>query len=348
MTPAKAFHLQGESCARLGSPFMARLMTILADGLDPAGKVGQAIHGWPGDASLLGDVVPLRLAGGLHNLVLTGRDRGLSATYPPNSADDSTLAAAVAVALSTHADFLVDWLQSPPQTNEVRRSAAILPGLATITRTFGLPLCLSELGASAGLNLLADRFRLKAGEQILGDAESAVRLRPNWQGDPPPDAAPNVVDRAGVDLAPIDLYDDTALTRLLSYLWPDQPDRATLTRAAAAMAVSAGLQVDRGDAAQWLKNRLETPRPGHVHVVFHTVAFQYFPQSSRACITELMEQAGRSATPDAPLAWLSMEADGDTASAGLTLRIWPGDVTLNLGRADFHGRWIDFRDSEPN
>ena len=57
------------------------------------------------------------------------------------------------------------------------------------------------------------------------------------------------------------------------------------------------------------------------------------------------EAAGAQATPNRPLAWLSMETDGDTTGkvgAALTLRLWPGDITLELGRADFHGRWINW------
>ena len=57
-------------------------------------------------------------------------------------------------------------------------------------------------------------------------------------------------------------------------------------------------------------------------------------------------RAAARATPEAPLAWLSMESDGDRSGAlgaALVLRLWPGDLHLALGRADFHGRWIDWR-----
>ncbi|MFT6537468.1 MAG: hypothetical protein ACJAQU_002380 [Loktanella salsilacus] len=38
-----------------------------------------------------------------------------------------------------------------------------------------------------------------------------------------------------------------------------------------------------------------------------------------------------------------MEADGtDAPGAALTLRLWPGNVTVQLARIDFHGRWIDW------
>lgn len=82
---------------------------------------------------------------------------------------------------------------------------------------------------------------------------------------------------------------------------------------------------------------------GHSCVVFHTIALQYFPPATKSEITNLMEAAGQAATKSTPLAWLGMEADGSTPGAALTLRLWPGDHHLDLGRADFHGRWIDFR-----
>ncbi|TDK41408.1 hypothetical protein [Antarcticimicrobium luteum] len=33
-------------------------------------------------------------------------------------------------------------------------------------------------------------------------------------------------------------------------------------------------------------------------------------------------------------------ADHWPAGSALTLRLWPGDLTIELGRADFHGRWV--------
>jgi hypothetical protein len=37
-----------------------------------------------------------------------------------------------------------------------------------------------------------------------------------------------------------------------------------------------------------------------------------------------------------------MEADDRPGSAALTLRLWPGDHRLSMGRADFHGRWVEW------
>ncbi len=143
-----------------------------------------------------------------------------------------------------------------------------------------------------------------------------------------------------MDLNPLNPRDSKDLLRLTAYLWPDQPYRLDLTRAAASVMDAT---VDRGDAIDWLEARLTAQRPGHLHIIQHTVAWQYFPEAAQARGTALIETAGARATVDTPLAWMQMETDGDTTGAvgaALTLRMWPGDVTLHLGRADFHGRWI--------
>lgn len=78
-------------------------------------------------------------------------------------------------------------------------------------------------------------------------------------------------------------------------------------------------------------------------MIYSTVAWQYFPPDAQARGTALIETAGSHATNAAPLAWFTMERDETYDGAKLTMRLWPGDLTLDLGRADFHGRWVDWR-----
>ena len=115
-----------------------------------------------------------------------------------------------------------------------------------------------------------------------------------------------------------------------------------MTRAAASIATG---PVARGDAIDWLAPRLHAAPPGHLHLIQHTVAWQYFPAEAQTRGRALIEAVGAQATENRPLAWLSMETDGDRTGkigAALTLRLWPGDIRLDLGRADFHGRWINW------
>lgn len=328
----------------LGSPFMGRLMPLLAARLSPETAVARRVLDWPGDVSSDGQSVPLRLAGALHGLVLDGSDADLAAAYPPNAVDDDMLWSAIEAAMSRHEARLMSWLDQAPQTNEVRRAVALIPGIWWALGRFDLPVVLSELGASAGLNLALDRFALRVGETVHGDPDSAVNLAPDWRGVGPSPRPIRVVECAGVDRNPLDPDDPDAALRLLAYLWPDQPHRLALTRRAIALARTVP---DRGDAAPWLARRLATPRSGRLHVVMNTIAWQYFPPETQAAATAALEAAGARATPEAPIAHVAMEADGQEKGAALTLRLWPSADASNtpvpFARVDFHGRWIDWR-----
>ena len=83
----QAFRQQAKACASLGSPLMERLMAGLADRLTPGDPVSDKVLAWRGDPSSKADSVPLRLAGGLHALVLSGQDRALAAAYSEPAAD---------------------------------------------------------------------------------------------------------------------------------------------------------------------------------------------------------------------------------------------------------------------
>lgn len=342
----QALRAQARACKDLGSSFTARLLDLLADDLTPDSPLGPRLFNWPGDIGPSAASVPLRLAGALHALVLSGTDPRLAAAYPPHEVPDDTLRAALLQALHDHAATLDRFLDSPPQTNEVARSAVLIAAAAWLRARYPLPLPLrlSELGASAGLNLNFDAFALQAGPTRLGPTDPALLLAPDWRGPPPPDQPIEVTERRGVDLSPIDPSDPAARLRLRAYVWADQTERLhRLDRALALLPAP----VDRSDAAPWLAQRLEEPQPNTLHLVYHTVAWQYFPPKTQAACTAALHEAGARATSDTPLAHLGMEGDGTTPGAALTLTLWPGGRTIPLGRADFHGRWVEWAAPPP-
>lgn len=342
MTRLKAaFQEQAKACIGLGSPFMGRLMDLLAAHWPDATGLARLFAAWPGPVDSGGAALALRLAGGLHVLVSMGRDPRLAAAYPPHGVDDPTLLAAVLGALHREDAFLSDWVQSPPQTNEVRRSAVLIAATHWLDAQFHLPFQLSELGASAGLNLMFDRYGMDICDQRWGPEAAAVCLAPDWRGPLPPRANPQIAERRGVDLNPLQIGNAADELRLLAYLWPDQSERMARTRAAMALADA---PVDRGDAITWLAGRLATPWPGRLHLIYHTIAWQYFSADAQDRGRALIRAAGAAATPATPLAWLGMEADADPDSAGLTLQLWPGNLTLHLGRAGFHAQWVEWTD----
>lgn len=333
-----AFDRQAQACAGLGSPFMARLMTILPDLLRHAPETLARLQAWTGELGPEAASLPLRIAGGLHYLVLTGRAQALAACYPPHP--HHGLEGALSDTLAAHDDWLSGWMLSAPQTNEVGRSGVLIPAAMALSARFGLPLRLSELGASAGLNLNLDRYGFRAvGRIVSPDARPC--LAPEWAGNPPVITPLCVADRRGVDLNPLDPQRDRE--RLLAYVWPDQAERLERVSQAIEVAARHPVQLDQGDAAGWLGKRLSTPWPGQCHIVYHTVAHQYFPQEVQDSIARQMSDAGAQATETAPLAWMGMEADATKGSAAITLRLWPGDLRITLGRAGFHGQWVKWQ-----
>ena len=343
-----AFAKQAAICTAAGAPFTGRVCGLISARLDRSGAIGRRALDWPGNPSHEGDALPLRLAGGLHDLARSGAAPALTAIYPPNAApeDDERVWAVLSQAMADHADAVDPWLDGPPQTNEVGRSAGLMAGLLVLADRFGLPFDLYELGASAGLNSLLDRYGFDLGGVNAGDPASAVQLAPVWTGSPPPGGGVRVSSRQAVDRNPLDVTDPATRRRLSAYVWTDQRERLSRLNAALDLAIAAPFHIDQADAADWLETRLATaPRPGVCRVVMHTIAFQYFPPTVQDRIRDHMASVGAGATEDAPLAWLTFEAeeDGFERRPMLRLRTWPGDdAAVALARGQPHGASYDW------
>jgi hypothetical protein len=334
------FEAQAKACAELGSPFTAMVLRCSQDLLTPDTPIGHHILNWLGDPSIGADSVPLRLSGALHALDLTEQCPELMAEYPPNTTSADALQSAIRSAFVNHEAPILHWLKSAPQTNESARSAPLVASGHLLAAHFKMPLRLLELGTSAGLNLRWDHVAVDLGARLLGPKDAAMILRPDWQGDLPKTADLAISHRAGIDLNPLDATRTQDRLRLMSYVWPDQFDRMARMRQALELATDIPAQIEKGDAIDWLELKLAKLHSGTVTTVFHTIAWQYFPRAKQLKGKALIEKAGEKATQDAPLAWLSMENDNTPPGAVLTLRLWPGNHTITLGRADFHGRWV--------
>jgi hypothetical protein len=344
----RAFLDQAVICTAAGAPFTGRLCRLVGQGLTDGSEIGRRVLGWAGTPSHVGDALPLRLMGGLHALARSGTAPDLSAIYPPHGApaDDDDVWGVVSAALVACGDVLSPWLDGPPQTNEVGRSAALMAGLLVLADRSGLPFALYELGASAGLNTVLDRYAYRLGETEAGAAGSPVRLAPFWTGASPPRAPVVVMRRAGVDRNPLDVRDPATRDRLSAYVWADQRARLARLEAALDLAAADPAPIARGDAADWLETELAVaPEAGVCRVVMHTIAYQYFPAEVQARVRRRLQAAGARATPDAPVAWLSFEAASGSVDRrpALDLTVWPGGETRRLAVCQPHGAEIDWK-----
>jgi hypothetical protein len=337
----QAFRDQARYCRGLGSAFNGLVCDLLAERLDVSTRFGSRIDAWQGH--LVRDALALRAVGGLHGLARSGRAPRLTGQYPPvGHAEPEPLWTAIAEALPSHDDFLCEYLDRPPQTNEVGRSSALLGAALIIAERTGLDLSWHEIGASAGLNLAFEQYRYELGSAQYGSPSATVVIPSTWQGTLPPLSAQiRVAERAAADAAPLDPSSAAHRERLLSYVWPDQSQRLARTAAALDMAAAAPWRVERANAADWVAARFSGPLPANrVQVLAHTIVWQYLSPIERDTVTQVMNDAGNRATSRARVAWISMEADGMGDGAGVRLTSWPGGECSLIGRADFHGRWV--------
>jgi hypothetical protein len=339
----RAFENQVAYCRDNGAPRTALVCQALLELLDGdrGGATMKRIRTWPGPP--LADALPLRIAGGLHALHLAGTEPVLAPIYEGAESDDAK--ARVTAALERHDLALLPWLDGPPQTNEAGRSWAFAAAMLWLADQ-GCPsdFALFELGSSAGINLMAARYRFALGGVEAGPAEAAMRIAPEWRGPPPPAGRFAIVAARGCDIAPVDLTDPQQALRLRAYIWPELTERFARMDAAVTEARRSPPDIARCRARDFVDRVLaEEPQPGVTRIIAHSVVWQYIPADERAEITSAIETAGALATRDAPLAWVMLEANRDTHRHELTLRWWPGGPQARkLATAHPHGNWVEW------
>lgn len=339
----RAFENQVAYCRDNGAPITAAVCAGLRKLLpgERGGAVMERIRRWAGPP--LADALPLRLAGGLHALHLSGEEPALEPLYAGQRVSD--VAELLADVIERHEYTLPVWLDGPPQTNEAGRSASYAAALLWLSGR-GLParFALNEIGSSAGINLMMRRYRYDLGGTIMGPEGASMQLAPAWRGDPPPQGDVDIVAARGCDVAPVDLTDPAQALRLRAYIWPEFTARFARMDAVIAAAQLMPPEIARMPADAFVEDVLaEDPQPGVTRVIMHSVVWQYVPEDQRQRVTALMKDAGAHATEDCPLAWVSLEANRDTHRHELTVRYWPGgEDWCRLGTAHPHGEWVEW------
>lgn len=340
---ARLFRQQAEGCRQMGSSLYDVLLRHAADDLLAGGPTAAVLEGHledPGPSALA-----LRMMGGVHALVLSGQAPDLARHYPSaqpsGSVEDSPDAAwpAFVTTLNAQRDRVRAWLERPPQTNEVGRGAALIGGLMHVLAEASLPVRLVEVGASAGLNLRADRFRIDGEVGEYGDPSSPVQLTGAWTGTAPPSATLEVVERYAGDLDPVDVATDAGRLLLAAYVWPDQLARMERLRGAFELAAAMPITVQRETAEETVVRT--TVREGSWTVLWHSVFRQYLSKPSREALATQVAELGASATARARFAYLTLEPSRRTPKADfeflVTLQTWPGGAARILGSASGHG-----------
>lgn len=338
----EAIEWQARHCEKAGAPCTARVIraerAILATGT----ATGRRMANWEGLS--LADAMPLRIAGGLHWLHLTGQDARLAPIYAGQLTDQAAIDAIVGGVVRQFDAALLPWLDGPPQTNEAGRSASVMAGLLWLSGKLGAKFELSEIGASAGINTMMGRYFYELGGTKAGPGTSPMRIVPEWRGNPPPANPVEIVAARGCDQAPVNLADPEEALRLKAYVWADATERMARLDAAVLMARQSPPELERMDAVDFVRAMLSRPQEaGVTRVLFHTIVWQYLPAASQDAIRSMMEQAGQAATTQRPLAWIALETNRATFAHELRVRYWPGgEDAAHLANAHPHGAWAEW------
>ncbi|MGN7965683.1 DUF2332 family protein [Microbacterium sp. 22179] len=234
------------------------------------------------------------------------------------------------------------------QTNEPLRLAALLPVLSEIDG----PIALLEIGASAGLCLYPDRYSYRFsgsdGEVRVAldplDGVSPVVLASRVDGELPELRLPEIVWRAGIDLAPLDARDADDRRWLQGLVWPGETGREQRIVAALDIAASDPPTLVAGDALERLDALVATAPVGATLVITTPGVLVHIPRAARSALVARIREL--------PARWVTIDPPGllDVWEPPIDVEEWPGFAVALDGRvraaADPLGAWWEWRAAE--
>ncbi len=289
------------------------------------------------------------LFGAVHFLLMRGARHPLRDFYPTlggtRSAADDDLAAQFrdfVGAFGSELDALVSTRVT--NTNEVGRCAVLRPAFQALGREIDQPLHCIEVGPSAGLNLVWDRYGVryrrarKIVAEILPDARLVVECELKGDRNPPLGTPPVMGSRLGLELNPVDLTDPGDRDWLRALMWPDQPERLARLDRAIALFLDEKPVIRVGDALELLPSVIAALPPGPV-CVYHTYVLFQFSEPMKKRMADVLIEAGRSR----PVHRLSHEFDGSGHWLEFFRYEAGGQQVRRLASAHPHGTWLEWQ-----
>ncbi|MFM8896820.1 MAG: DUF2332 domain-containing protein [Actinomycetales bacterium] len=314
---------QEHYCRTAGAPTAALVLQSVREDLAQGGPCAEVLP----ERTRFGDRIGLRIMAALHLLAIERQAPQIALHVPtlggiaPDASPDPPrerirFRSAVIDAISEHADRIRAALDRVPQTNEVGRCIPLRIGLSHVARVSeGLSVRLLEIGSSAGLNLRADHL------PGLGQLEVGP--------------LPDIVERLGCDLHPIDPGSTAGRARLTSYIWLDDTDRYERLRQALDVAGRVPARVVQQDAVEFTESISLVP--GTATVLWHSAMWIYLSPADRERIEQGIQRLGEQASPEQPfwhLCWewatdpgITVPQPGSDATFSLIARCWAGHGT---------------------
>jgi hypothetical protein len=349
---------QQEEFATGYSPLYADLFGAIASWLeDPAAAVDPLVT-WLVDAGLQRRSldITLLLAAALHRQILSGEAADLARYYPTaggslDPGDDEFAAILLETILANRRQFTPFITSATVQTNETGRGLCwLLPVLATRWRSIHLV----DLGASAGLNLVAEKrsYRLVEAEsdRLLADLGlgqpvqfvTSLRGRPDSRLFDDLGSVPHIAGRTGSDIAPFPLSGRDDELTLAAFIWGDQIERIRRLREGIEAfrhveSTTAPVIIHQVDLPDDLSRFLNKNLPAESRepiVIYNTWMTAYLRDNGQSLLYHIDQWA---VTQDRPILWLQWEPPRDGAEPPeYGFCAWTADL-WNQGT---HRRWL--------
>lgn len=292
----------------------------------------------------VGQPVPNLFLGAVHYLLLKGKEHELKQYYasivgPPKEVERSF----------THfKDFcrlyreeIISILKTKlVQTNEVRRCAYLYPIFCFIYNKLKNPLSLVEIGSSAGLQLLWDRYCYSYGtSEVFGEKDSSVHITAEIKGDNFPfllPSSPPVAIRIGLDLHTNDLSNPDDYLWLKSLIWPEHRQRVQLFENAANCYNQQPAKLIQGDGIDLLIEIADAIPKESTLCIFHTHVANQIPTDEKNKLIENIKTIAK-----------------DRDVFHIYNNMWDRKLHLDyfisgveykeiIGETDGHGRWFSW------
>ena len=307
---------------------------------------------------------PNLLFAAVHRLLLGGEAHPLGQWYPELAQGEANPLASIGPAFTDfcrqHRPRIEQLIRTRmTQTNVIQRCSGLLPGFGRVFEAGGKrPLSLIEIGCSAGLNLLWDRFSYAYKDAYRGGGSDAQRESPRWgdassrvvvecevRGDSGVPALPGeipVAGRRGIDLHPIDLEDPEEELWLRALVWPDHPGRQERLTEAMGVARESPPAIEGGDASLNLPRLIAEAPADTTLCVYGSHTLYQFPRESVVATFKAMQAASR----QRELHFLSIEAYSPPRAELRWTHYSAGEREVRvLANCCPHGRWLEWIDS---
>lgn len=292
-----------------------------------------------------GQPIPNLLFGAIHYLLLKGKKHPLRAYYPslglPHKIiDDHTFDYFKDFCHVYQGEIIAIMKNKLVQTNEVRRCAYLYPIFSYIYSKVEKPLSLIEIGTSAGLQLLWDKYSYTYGDgKVYGDKNSDVHITSEIKGKHTPAFSaemPPVANRIGIDLHISDVSNSHDLLWLQSLIWPEHRERLTLLKSAASYLKDHSIELIEGNGVVLLTDIVKTLPEDTVICIFHTHVANQMSRELKNTLFAKIKEIGNYRNV--------FHLYNNMWDEQLHLDYFMNGMPYNqtIGNTDGHGRWFEW------